>query len=420
MGGLVEIPRYAAELLRSHAGEVMTVERRFHSLDAARAIALMGGILVHATVSFSPAWASTGTPLVDVSSSGTLQGLFHFVHSFRMLLFFVMAGFFSNLLLQHRGMREFWRNRLRRIAIPMLVGWIVLMPLLAAPIILAVYIKNGGFPGDGRGMAMIRNAGVPLGHLWFLYYLLILYSAATSATWIARRMGWSARLGSVADAFVSWLVGRHAVVVLLPLPVAIALFYTRNWIPWTGIPSPILGLVPEGAAVVAFGSAFLLGWLLYRQPNLLLVWARAWPAHAALAIAANTVTAIWLGPVGLADELPTNADRFTYLLCYTFAGWNGVVATVGFCVRYLSANSPSWRYLADASYWMYLAHMPLIMFLQVAMMRWPVHWSLKFPLIVVVAFTLLLLSYKYFVRFTFIGKWLNGRRHARHSALGQT
>jgi peptidoglycan/LPS O-acetylase OafA/YrhL len=388
-------------------------EQRFHSLDAARAFALMCGIVLHATVSFSPAWATTGTPLVDVSPSDTLQGVFHFLHSFRMLLFFVMAGFFGNLLLQRRGMGEFWRNRLRRIAVPFVVGWVVLMPLLAVPIILAVYIKNGGFPGDGRGMAMIRNAGVPLGHLWFLYYLLLLYAVATGATQIIRHRPWSAGLGRVADAGVSWLVRRHAVVVLMPIPVSIALFYTRDWIPWTGIPSPILGLTPQFAAVVAFGCAFGLGWMLYRQPDLLQTWARSWPVHATLALVANAVTMLWLGPVGLADALPTDTNRIIYLLCYTFAGWNGAVAIAGFCVRHLSANSPAWRYLADASYWMYLVHMPLIMLLQVAVMRWPVHWSIKFLLIIVVAFALLLLSYEYMVRYTFIGKWLNGRRHVR-------
>lgn len=386
---------------------------RLHSLDAARAIALLCGILLHATISFSASWVGTGTPVADVSQSATLEGVFHVLHSFRMLLFFLIAGFFGNLLLQHRGTREFWRNRLRRIAVPFLVGWFVLMPLLVVPIVLAVYINNGGFPGDGRGMAMVRQAGVPLGHLWFLYYLLLFYAVVVGVRSLFRRLNWNEGLQRAADRFVRWMVQWHAVVLLMPVPVSIALYFTAGWIPWTGIPSPILGLVPQTAAVVAFGCAFVLGWLVYRQQGLLQVWARAWPIHAALGLVANGVSIWLLARAGQSEALAAGPPRLTYLLCYTFGGWNLVLAVTGYCLQHLSAFSRTWRYLADASYWMYLVHMPLILFLQVAVMRWPVHWSIKFPLIVIVAFALLLLSYEYMVRYTFIGKWLNGRRQER-------
>ena len=71
------------------------------------------------------------------------------------------------------------------------------------------------------------------------------------------------------------------------------------------------------------------------------------------------------------------------------------------------------RYLADASYWIYLAHLPLVMALQVAMSRvqWP--WFVEFALTLAVAMALLLISYDLFVRNGFIGAWLNGRRKPR-------
>ena len=43
------------------------------------------------------------------------------------------------------------------------------------------------------------------------------------------------------------------------------------------------------------------------------------------------------------------------------------------------------------------------------------HWSLKFPLLIAMTLTLLLASYHWLVRFTFIGRALNGKRHVRHS-----
>lgn len=366
----------------------------------------MCGIVLHATMSFSREWAATGMPIVDVSPSRTLQAVFHVLHSFRMLLFFLMAGFFANLLLQHRGLRGFWRNRLRRIAVPLVAGWVVLMPLLVAPIIWAVFIRDGGFRGDGSGVAAMGGA-VPLGHLWFLYYLLVFYVVAVGAIWMLRRLRWSAGLGQLADAATRLLLRHHATTLLMPLPIALMLATSSSWMPWTGIPSPIVGPLPQPEAVVAFGSAFLLGWLLYRQRELLQVWSASWAAQALLASVASA-TSIWM--LHASGEQPfSESSRLGFALVYTFSGWSWVVAITGFCVQRLDAPSACWRYLADASYWMYLTHLPLVMALQVVVMRWPLHWSIKFPLIVAATFALLLVSYRYLVRGTFIGAWLNGK-----------
>ena len=377
--------------------------QRLHSLDAARALALLCGIVLHATMSFSREWAGTGMPIVDVSPSDTLQGVFHVLHSFRMLLFFLIAGLFGNLLLQ-RGLAAFWRNRFRRIALPLVVGWIILMPLLAAPIIWAVFIQQGGFRGDGSGLAAM-GGGIPLGHLWFLYYLLLFYVMSTGVIWIARRIRGHAVVERLADAGVGALVRRHALTVLMPLPIAVVLAKDTDWMPWTGVPSPLAGPLPEPAAMVAFGSAFLLGWLLFRQQQLLQVWAKSWGVHAVLAAAASAAS-IWMLQLG-------EFSRLAYAMIYVFSGWSWTVAITGFCIRRLSAPSERWRYLADASYWMYLVHLPLVMVLQVLVMQLPLHWSIKFALIVVAVFGLLLASYRYLVRSTFIGAWLNGRRYPR-------
>src|SRR5690606_34761147 len=157
----------------------------------------------------------------------------------------------------------------------------------------------------------------------------------------------------------------------------------------------------------------VLGWMLYRRRDLLQIWGNTWLVHAILAAAASAISIWLLGPPERTDALAGVTERIVYLLCYTFSAWSWVVAITGFSIRHLSAPSRAWRYLADASYWMYLVHLPLVMALQVLVMRLPVHWSIKFPLIVVVAFLLLLASYEYLVRSTFIGEWLNGRRHAR-------
>ena len=102
-----------------------------------------------------------------------------------------------------------------------------------------------------------------------------------------------------------------------------------------------------------------------------------------------------------------------YAIAYALAGWSWTFAIVGLGLRFLSGHSPVRRYLADASYWIYIAHLPLVMALQVAMSRvdWP--WAIEFALVLGTAFALLLLSYDLLVRNSFIGAWLNGRRKPR-------
>ena len=79
-------------------------------------------------------------------------------------------------------------------------------------------------------------------------------------------------------------------------------------------------------------------------------------------------------------------------------------------MRHLSGHSPARRYLADASYWIYIVHLPIVIALQtlIAPYEWP--WFAKYPLILAVAFAIMLASYQWFVRYSFIGSILNGKK----------
>ncbi|MEC9053943.1 MAG: hypothetical protein VX633_01460, partial [Verrucomicrobiota bacterium] len=68
------------------------------------------------------------------------------------------------------------------------------------------------------------------------------------------------------------------------------------------------------------------------------------------------------------------------------------------------------RYVSDASYWMYLAHLPFIMLLQALVSGLSLPSLLKFTLTCLVTFAFLLLTYRYLVRYTIIGTMLNGRK----------
>jgi glucans biosynthesis protein C len=85
--------------------------------------------------------------------------------------------------------------------------------------------------------------------------------------------------------------------------------------------------------------------------------------------------------------------------------------------RIFRKPSATVRYCADASYWFYLAHLPIVLFLQARWqdMTWPA--PVQFGLILSITVLVLLASYHWGVRHTWIGTMLNGKR-TRVSADG--
>ena len=79
--------------------------------------------------------------------------------------------------------------------------------------------------------------------------------------------------------------------------------------------------------------------------------------------------------------------------------------------RWIASRERAWvRYLSDASYWLYLCHLPLVIAGQLLTVSWPVSVHLKFLLIVTAVIALLLGVYQLGVRYTWIGTALNGPR----------
>ena len=79
-------------------------------------------------------------------------------------------------------------------------------------------------------------------------------------------------------------------------------------------------------------------------------------------------------------------------------------------MRFLSAYRAGIRYVADAPYWVYLVHAPVVMVIHVVLtlVGWPP--PLTFLVVITVATAVCLATYQIMVRHTFIGLVLNGRR----------
>ncbi|HET9268921.1 MAG TPA: acyltransferase family protein [Vicinamibacterales bacterium] len=386
----------------------VTSGERLHALDALRGFALLCGVVLHVAMSYLPGF--TVWPLLDRSTSTTLAVAFFTIHMFRMTTFFVIAGFFARLLMERRGLRAFVRNRATRIVVPLVVGWVWFFP----PIVVAMWWVSSGQPLQPPSDAAVAGRPVlpfPLAHLWFLYVLALIYTVAVPVRAAIARVDAGGALRRAIDTGMrTALAGPWAPLVLgAPL---IAVFLVSPWLLWSGIPTPDQSLVPNLPAAVGFSSAFAVGWLLHRQVALLKSIERWWAPHLAAAIGLTVACLALLGPSPSA--LSTTApSAVLYTVLYVAGIWTWTLGLIGASLRFFSAESPVRRYISDASYWIYLAHLPLVVALQAAMKDWPLHWAVKFPVVLTVALALLFASYHLFVRDTFIGEVLNGVRHRR-------
>ena len=387
---------------------------RLHSLDAVRAFALLAGIVLHAGMSFFPITGGSPWLVTDNSQSLIPQAMFYVIHIFRMATFYFIAGFFARMVFHRKGAAGFLRDRAKRIFVPLLVGWATMGPLVIVALIWGLKLSGltGGEPPPAEDFPKLD---FPLFHLWFLYYLLLLYAVVLAVRWgFVKFLDAGGGIRSRLDRWLRWSVQGSVAPLMLAAPPALCLYFTPDWILWLGIPTPDMTLTPQVPALVGYGTAFAFGWLLHRQMNLLQVWKKRWLLHLALAAAATFFSYRMVSSASDAAGAVPDSLKMAYAAAYCFAVWNWVFAIVGIGLRFFSGASAARRYVSDSSYWLYLTHLPLVLALQAVVTQWPLHWSLKFAFIVIVTTVLLLLSYHYLVRFTYIGEILNGRRR-RHS-----
>jgi ABC-type multidrug transport system ATPase subunit/peptidoglycan/LPS O-acetylase OafA/YrhL len=388
-------------------------DHRLHALDAVRGFALMLGVAFHAALSFIPGMPPGMWAMNDVSPSAFLSDASFVMHMFRMSLFFFIAGFFGRLLHEKLGARGFWANRATRIGIPLVAGWVILCPAILFLWGVGINKVFHGAPPPMPEMPKVPGA-FPLTHLWFLYLLSLFYVAALALRSLIVRFDARQRLRCVVDRMVSSGISTGAAVLTLGIPLMLALLALSFWQFWMGIPTPDSSLIPQIPAAVGFGTAFVFGWLVHRSPGALATITRRWLVHLSLAVAATAVLIVVLHRQPMTEPGFTK-DLLAYL--YGVALWSWVFGLTGTALRFLSNYNPVRRYIADASYWIYLAHLPVILALQIWVGQWALPWQVKYPFILVVGFGALFLSYHWLVRSTIVGQILNGRRVRRVKAV---
>lgn len=290
-----------------------------------------------------------------------------------------MAGFVGRFLgLKTRTPDEVaqGRDRIRELLVSRTPGAAPHQPFEALAARYEAALASPRFRIDVAGRPLHLFGSEVFDHLWFLWYLCWLIAAFAVAEVVGLaptgRLRW-------------WLVP------LTCLPQALM------WSPFG--PDTALGLLPTPHLLLFYGCFFLFGAGTYAAEGTDTPLGRHWKILLPLSL-------FVLFPAGIATigNLPA-----TIVLQPAFA-WGMAIGLIGLFRCSCSHPSPAARWLSDASYWMFLAHLPLVIALQSLLRDQPWPAGVKFLVVNAIAVTVLLITYRWCVRYTPIGWLLNGPR----------
>ncbi len=386
---------------------------RLHALDNLRALMMWLGIVLHVSVIHMV--NDSPLPWHDDRSTRVADLLSAFIHTFRMPVFFILAGFFAAMLVQKRGVRGMVGNRLRRLGLPFAIFW---PPVFAASAVLALLFVHRMVRGTwGLDASIVPpRPNMPTGpttmHLWFLWMLLWFCLLAAPVLWVGRRLP---AASAAVTGVLAHLGGAPWGFAVLALPLAaVGAIYPQ------GVVVPSGAFVPPLAEWLHNGLFFVLGWALWRhQQALFALYTRRWAAFALAGVPLFLATGV-LVEAQRAGQWPGWNLPLCIAWVYNGASWLWSFAFIGLFLRYLQRPQPVLGYLADSSYWVYLLHLPLTIGFGALLFGAPLPALLKMVLNVAATTAVCLASYHLFVRYTAVSSLLNGKRHTRRALLSAT
>jgi len=376
---------------------------RFGGLDALRGLAVIGGVLLHACVAYMPSrMPNLLWPVHDAETTPVCHVVFWWLHCFRLPLFFFISGFFAEMMCEVRGANAFLKHRIQRIAIPYHVFLVTLMPFT-----LAIWI-GGLFISERCTLDQVFSFTVPFdpevqdhyfgpGHLWFLADLVII-----SVTFALLRREFRSQN---AEKLLAKFALRHRAWSPLWLAIPSMLLLWGN-------PSPYVGhnntFIPDTARLSYYGLYFVAGAIAFRRKGEFLELVRYPWLHLPLSLLATAAALIFLP--GELSGRSTTFNRFLLSLSVTLAAWLSICGLMAVFLRNWKQNHRIFRYLADASYWVYVVHLPLVGLANIALREWPIGAFAKFLATSFITLSVAFLSYQACVRYTWIGRALHGLR----------
>ncbi|MCB1128140.1 MAG: acyltransferase family protein, partial [Verrucomicrobiae bacterium] len=265
--------------------------------------------------------------------------------------------------------------------------------------------RADGEPSGRRNSILPLLINFPVFHhlwfLWFLWWLVVLFAVGFL---VAERLGWRGA--------PNWLVLSPARFLwLFPLTMLPqSLMGAAN----TGFgPDTSVGLLPLPHLFLYYAVFFGFGVLYFeaddRTGRVGGGW--RWSLPVAFLVVFPVALELSTGLFGLRPRLvPGSWERPLANSLQVVFTWMTVFGCMGLFRSLLTRENRTVRWLSDSSYWLYLAHLPLVILGQLWVRNWPLPAIVKFLFLNALVLGLLLVSYQWVVRYTWLGRLLNGPR----------
>lgn len=255
-----------------------------------------------------------------------------------------------------------------------------------------------------------------LHHLWFLWFLCLLVAGFVATAGLTETISPTGPSKLLSD------IARKAILIALVAATWPGQYLMGEQGAFRVFgPDTSTGLTPEPHVLGYYALFFAFGALTYdtrgrNGAELADTLGRHWRI-------VSPITVVILLPVSLYATFGDDnggpwAWELATLLQATYT-WAMILGLMGLFRAVLGVERRGVRYLSDSAYWLYLAHLPLIIGGQAWIRDWDIPASAKFVGLCGGSTLILLASYQLFVRYTPIGWILNGRRTPTRFRLRQ-
>ncbi|UTW64608.1 acyltransferase family protein [bacterium SCSIO 12741] len=359
------------------------------------------GLVLHTAITYGTVDYGSSWMLKDPNTTHvTFDAIVALIHSFRMQIFFLIAGFFGALLFYERSPARMIKNRIQRIGLPFLVFLFVLWPSIKFAFTYTDLVFSGAPDAWQQAVEDLWSWSSLLPtntfHLWFLYDLIHVNILFLGFAFLFIR--WKRGADFIKRNFI-WVIKRPLVrLVVLSLLTGLVYYSIDTY----SVPSTA-SFIPNYLEVFYYSSFYAFGWVLFKAKEQLDEFKNGDRISLVAGIALFFVHIIY-------------RDSYTFLqhvVLQAITVWLLIFGIMGCFIRYGSQHSYKMRYISDSSYWVYLIHLSFVAFFPGLMVDWPIPAVIKLLIVVGASSIICWISYHYLVRSTFIGKFLNGRKYPR-------
>jgi glucan biosynthesis protein C len=370
---------------------------RIVGLDLLRSSMMMLGLFMHSSLTYGLS-VKEFWHINDINATNIFFDIAAlFIHYFRMPVFFLLGGFFGALLYHEKGGRYLLLNRTKRILIPAIVSNIILWPLIILSHFYAAskaditneLINRFHYENTISYYLIPRNSF----NLWFLYY----YYIITIIFWtISRYIIFKPKVFiKMKSIFIKIIQNQLFVLILFPLPIMIVLLLFH--LKFFETPPDFTLDIPS---LIFYMLCYSFGWFLYKNKNIF----QSLSLKAGLFVGAGIIL------FGVKLITITNENYCLSVFLNSYISVLLVLGLTGLANRIHQSYSPIIQYLSYSSYWIYLIHVPIVIFLSGFLIGFHLNVFIKFTIVLTLTFMISILSYHFLVRGTFIGKYLNGKK----------